>query len=86
MSPSSNEPERKQTAEVGEEAMPLPVDAKVIFLGGIFFLLFLAACLTFSSASNSSKRRSPRCSTFGNRLRISRDGGKMQVHRREAPF
>ena len=46
MSPSSNEPERKQTAEVGEEAMPLPVDAKVIFLGGIFFLLFLAALYT----------------------------------------
>jgi predicted PurR-regulated permease PerM len=43
VSSSSKESERKQTAEVGEEAMPLPADAKVIFLGGIFFLLFLAA-------------------------------------------
>jgi predicted PurR-regulated permease PerM len=43
VSSSSNESERKETAEVGEEAMPLPVDAKVIFLGGIFFILFLAA-------------------------------------------
>jgi predicted PurR-regulated permease PerM len=139
VSSSSNESERKQTAEVGEEAMPLPAYAKVIFLGGIFFLLFLAAlytvadivwplvlafvlslllkpsmrllvrlripqvlcavllvvavlglvvgigtaisgpattvgpqsfpkaCLTFSSASDFSKRLSPRCNTFGNR-------------------
>jgi predicted PurR-regulated permease PerM len=43
VSSSSNESERKETAEVGEEAMPLPVDAKVIFLGGIFFILFLTA-------------------------------------------
>ena len=43
MSSSSNESERKETAEVGEEAMPLPVDAKVIFLGDIFFILFLTA-------------------------------------------
>jgi predicted PurR-regulated permease PerM len=46
VSPSSNESERRQTAEVGEEEMPLPVDAKVIFLGGIFFILFLAALYT----------------------------------------
>jgi predicted PurR-regulated permease PerM len=43
VSSSSNESERKETAELGEEAMPLPVDAKVIFLGGIFVILFLAA-------------------------------------------
>jgi predicted PurR-regulated permease PerM len=43
VSSSSNEWERKQNAEVGDEAMPLPVDAEVIFLGGILFLLFLAA-------------------------------------------
>jgi predicted PurR-regulated permease PerM len=43
VSSSSNESERKQTAEVGEEAMSVPVDAKVIFLGGIFFVIFLAA-------------------------------------------
>jgi hypothetical protein len=43
LSSSSNESERKETAEIGEETMPLPVDAKVIFLGGIFFILFLAA-------------------------------------------
>ena len=40
---SSKESERKQTAEAGEEAMSLPGDAKVIFLGGIFFVIFLAA-------------------------------------------
>jgi predicted PurR-regulated permease PerM len=43
VSSSSSESEHKQTAGVGEEAMPVPEDAKVIFLGGIFFVLFLAA-------------------------------------------
>ena len=40
---STNDPERAEMAEVGEEAMPLPVDAKTIYLGGIFFILLLAA-------------------------------------------
>ena len=40
---STNDPERAERAEVGEEAMPLPVDAKVIYLAGIFFILLLAA-------------------------------------------
>jgi hypothetical protein len=40
---STNDPERAEMAEAGEEAMPLPVDAKVIYLGGIFFILLLAA-------------------------------------------
>jgi predicted PurR-regulated permease PerM len=40
---STNDPERAEMAEVGEEAMPLPVDAKVVYLGGIFFILLLAA-------------------------------------------
>jgi predicted PurR-regulated permease PerM len=43
VSSSSNESERKRNAEVGDEAMPLPVDAEVILLGGRLFLLFLAA-------------------------------------------
>lgn len=43
MSSSSNDTERKEAADVAEEAMPLPVDAKIILLGGIFFILFLAA-------------------------------------------
>ena len=43
MPSSSNELGRKQTAEVEDEAIQRPVDAKVIFLGGIFLILFLAA-------------------------------------------
>jgi predicted PurR-regulated permease PerM len=42
---SSNSPERPP-AEGGEETMPLPADPKVIFLGGIFFILSLAALYT----------------------------------------
>lgn len=41
--PSTNGPERAHPAEDGEEAMPLPADSKVIFLGGMFFILLLAA-------------------------------------------
>ncbi len=44
--PSSNGPGRLHPAEGEEEAMPLPADAKAIFLGGIFFILFLAALYT----------------------------------------
>jgi predicted PurR-regulated permease PerM len=40
---STNDPERAEMTEVGEEAMPLPVDAKVVYLAGIFFILLLAA-------------------------------------------
>lgn len=43
---SSNGPERGRLAEDAEEAMPLPADPKVIFLGGIFFILLLAALYT----------------------------------------
>jgi hypothetical protein len=32
---SSNDPRRAEIAEVGEEAMPLPADAKVTYLAGI---------------------------------------------------
>jgi predicted PurR-regulated permease PerM len=42
---SSNAPERPP-AEGAEEVMPLPADPKVIFLGGIFFILALAALYT----------------------------------------
>jgi predicted PurR-regulated permease PerM len=35
--------ERPEPAESADEAMPLPADARVIFLGGIFFILLLAA-------------------------------------------
>jgi predicted PurR-regulated permease PerM len=38
-----NRPERAHLGEGEEEAMPLPADAKVIFLGGIFIILLLAA-------------------------------------------
>jgi len=41
--PSTNGPERAHPAEDGEEAMPLPADPKIIFLGGMFLILFLAA-------------------------------------------
>jgi predicted PurR-regulated permease PerM len=40
---STNDPEHAEMAEVGEEAMPLPIDAKVMYLAGIFFILSLAA-------------------------------------------
>jgi predicted PurR-regulated permease PerM len=40
---SPNDPQRAGIAEVGEEAMPLPVDVKVAYLGGIFLILLLAA-------------------------------------------
>src|SRR6185437_15598541 len=40
---SSHSPERARLDEGEEEAMPLPADPKVIFLGGIFFILLLAA-------------------------------------------
>ena len=40
---SSNKPARAQLGDDEEEAMPLPADPKVIFLGGIFFILLLAA-------------------------------------------
>ena len=43
LSSSSTEPDGARLAEGSEEAMPLPADAKVYFLGGIFFILFLAA-------------------------------------------
>lgn len=43
---SSNGPDRPHLDEGAEEAMPLPADAKVIFLGGIFFILLLAALYT----------------------------------------
>ena len=42
---SSNEPELPP-AEGAEEVMPLPADPKVIFLGGILFILSLAALYT----------------------------------------
>jgi predicted PurR-regulated permease PerM len=50
----STEPEQSSSsngpalppAEGDEEAMPLPADVKVIFLGGIFFILSLAALYT----------------------------------------
>jgi predicted PurR-regulated permease PerM len=40
--PSSHRPERALLGEDDEEVMPLPADPKVIFLGGIFFILLLA--------------------------------------------
>jgi len=40
---SSDEPERRELDQSGEEAMPLPAGAEVIFLGGIFLILLLAA-------------------------------------------
>jgi predicted PurR-regulated permease PerM len=40
---SSNRAERAHLGEGEEEAMPLPADPKVIFLGGTFFILLLAA-------------------------------------------
>jgi len=40
---SSNRQERAHVGEGEEEAMPLPADPKVIFLGGIFLVLLLAA-------------------------------------------
>jgi len=40
---SPNDPQRAEIAEVGEEAIPLPADTKVVYLGGIFFILLLAA-------------------------------------------
>ena len=40
---SSSGPEGPHPADGEEEAMPLPADPKVIFLGGIFFILLLAA-------------------------------------------
>lgn len=40
---SSNATQRANLAKGAEEAMPLPADAKVFFLGGIFFILLLAA-------------------------------------------
>lgn len=40
---SSNTPERAHLAEGEEEAMPLPAEPQAIFLGGIFFILVLAA-------------------------------------------
>jgi predicted PurR-regulated permease PerM len=47
MKPAEAEPlssnDRPHLVEGDEEAMPLPADAKVIFLGGIFFILSLAA-------------------------------------------
>lgn len=47
MKPAEAEPlssnDRPHLVEGEEEAMPLPADAKVIFLGGIFFILSLAA-------------------------------------------
>ena len=43
---SANEPDRLHPVEDEEEAMPLPADAKIIFLGGIFLILLLAALYT----------------------------------------
>lgn len=40
---SSNGPARPRPDPDDEEAMPLPADAKVMFLGGIFLILLLAA-------------------------------------------
>jgi hypothetical protein len=40
---SSNRSERAHLDKGEEEAMPLPADPKVIFLGGIFLILLLAA-------------------------------------------
>lgn len=40
---SSDEPQQRELDQSGEEAMPLPADAEVIFLGGIFLILLLAA-------------------------------------------
>jgi predicted PurR-regulated permease PerM len=40
---SSNDTERAEIAGVEEEPMPLPTDPKVIYLGGIFSILSLAA-------------------------------------------
>jgi hypothetical protein len=54
VSSSSNESERKQTAEVGDEAMPLAVDAKVIFLGGIFLILFLVALYAVADSRSTA--------------------------------
>ena len=42
MSPA-DDPERPDPAENADEAMPLPADPRIIFLGGIFFILLLAA-------------------------------------------
>jgi len=40
---SSNTPERAQPSDGDDEAMPLPADIKVIYLGGIFLILALAS-------------------------------------------
>ena len=40
---SSDRPERRALGEGNQEAMPLPTDPKLIFLGGIFLILLLAA-------------------------------------------
>jgi predicted PurR-regulated permease PerM len=40
---SSNRLERAHLGEDAEDAMPLPADPKAIFLGGVFFILLLAA-------------------------------------------
>jgi len=76
-----NDPERPEPAENADEAMPLPADPRIIFLGGIFFVLLLTALylaaeiiwplvLAFVLSlllSGFSKRPSPRCSISGNR-------------------
>ena len=49
--PSTNGPERAHPAEDGEEAMPLPADSKVISLGGMFFILLLAALYALYAAA-----------------------------------
>jgi predicted PurR-regulated permease PerM len=40
---SSNRLERAHLGEDDEDVMPLPADPRAIFLGGIFFILLLAA-------------------------------------------
>jgi predicted PurR-regulated permease PerM len=40
---SPDEPEQQEPGDSAEEAMPLPADAAVMYLGGIFLILLLAA-------------------------------------------
>jgi hypothetical protein len=56
VSSSSNESERKRIAEVEDEAIPLPSDAKVTFLGGIFVILFLAALYAVADSRSNLHR------------------------------
>jgi hypothetical protein len=43
--PSTNGPEPAHPVEDGEEAMPLPADPKIIFLGGMFLILLFGGAL-----------------------------------------